>query len=159
VQSGSDRVLGAMNRRTHTPTSTRPRSSVCGGPGRIWPCPRISSSAFLARPIRIQATLDLVAAIGYAQAFSFKYSPRPGTPAAAAEDQVPEPIKTERLTVLQALLLQQQGAFNAACIGRVLPVLFEKPGRHQGQLSAAVRTCKRSTPMLLPTGSARSCRS
>jgi tRNA-2-methylthio-N6-dimethylallyladenosine synthase len=81
-----------------------------------------------------QATLDLVSAIGYAQAFSFKYSPRPGTPAAADEDQVPEPAKTERLAALQTLLQEQQRAFNAACIGRVLPVLFEKPGRHQGQL-------------------------
>ena len=81
-----------------------------------------------------QATLDLVGAIGFAQAFSFKYSPRPGTPAASAEDQVPEPVKTERLTVLQASLQQQQRAFNADCVGHVLPVLFEKPGRHPGQL-------------------------
>src|SRR4029077_18580119 len=80
------------------------------------------------------ATLDPVREIGFAQAFSFKYSPRPGTPAADAADQVPEPIKTERLAALQALLQQQQRAFSNSCVGRALPVLFEKPGRHPGQL-------------------------
>src|SRR5207302_1013019 len=77
-----------------------------------------------------RATLDLVGEIGYAQAFSFKYSPRPGTPAAGAPDQIPEPIKSERLAALQELLTQQQRAFNRSCVGQVLPVLFEKPGRY-----------------------------
>jgi tRNA-2-methylthio-N6-dimethylallyladenosine synthase len=81
-----------------------------------------------------RATLELCGAIGFAQAFSFKYSARPGTPAAAAARQIPEPLKAERLAALQALLVAQQRAFNRACIGRVLPVLFEKPGRHAGQL-------------------------
>jgi tRNA-2-methylthio-N6-dimethylallyladenosine synthase len=81
-----------------------------------------------------RATLDLVAEIGFAQAFSFKYSPRPGTPAATAADQVPEPVKAERLAALQAVLQRQQRAFNESCVGHVLPVLFEKPGRHPGQL-------------------------
>jgi tRNA-2-methylthio-N6-dimethylallyladenosine synthase len=80
-----------------------------------------------------RATLDLVAQIGFTQSFSFKYSPRPGTPA-AAEKQVPEPIKAERLAELQALLQQQQHAFNDASVDSVMPVLFEKSGRHQGQL-------------------------
>jgi len=80
-----------------------------------------------------RATLDLVAEIGFAQSFSFKYSPRPGTPA-AAENQVPEPVKAERLAQLQALLQEQQRAFNGASVGTTMPVLFEKPGRHQGQL-------------------------
>jgi tRNA-2-methylthio-N6-dimethylallyladenosine synthase len=80
------------------------------------------------------ATLDLVRDVGFAQAFSFKYSPRPGTPAASATDQVPEPVKAERLAALQALLQEQQRAFNRGCVGQVLPVLFEKPGRHPGQL-------------------------
>jgi len=80
------------------------------------------------------ATLDLVAEIGFAQAFSFKYSPRPGTPAAAAPDQVPEPVKAERLVALQALLREQQQRFNHACVGQVIQVLFEKPGRDAGQL-------------------------
>jgi tRNA-2-methylthio-N6-dimethylallyladenosine synthase len=81
-----------------------------------------------------EATLGLAGEIGFAQAFSFKYSPRPGTPAAAETNQVPEPVKAERLALLQALLGGQQRAFNESCIGRVLPVLFEKPGRHPGQL-------------------------
>ena len=82
-----------------------------------------------------RATLGLVAEIGFAQAFSFKYSPRPGTPAASAADQVPDAVKRERLARLQALLARQQRDFNEACLGRTLPVLFEKPGRHQGQLA------------------------
>jgi tRNA-2-methylthio-N6-dimethylallyladenosine synthase len=81
-----------------------------------------------------EATLGLVREIGFAQAFSFKYSPRPGTPAATASDQVPEPVKVERLAALQALLAEQQRAFNKNCVGQVLPVLFEKSGRHPGQL-------------------------
>jgi tRNA-2-methylthio-N6-dimethylallyladenosine synthase len=80
-----------------------------------------------------RATLDLVGEIGFVQAFSFKYSPRPGTPA-AVEKQVPEPIKAERLAVLQALLQVQQRAFNDTSVGSVMPVLFEKPGRYDGQL-------------------------
>jgi len=78
-------------------------------------------------------TLRIVDEVGYAGAFSFKYSPRPGTPA-AAEKQLAEPVKAARLAELQALLQQQQGAFNAAAVGTVMPVLFEKPGRHEGQL-------------------------
>jgi tRNA-2-methylthio-N6-dimethylallyladenosine synthase len=79
------------------------------------------------------ATLALVREVNYAQAFSFKYSPRPGTPASAAKMQVPEEVKDERLQALQALLREQQDAFNAACEGRTFPVLFEKPGRKPGQ--------------------------
>jgi tRNA-2-methylthio-N6-dimethylallyladenosine synthase len=80
-----------------------------------------------------EATMSLVRAVGYAQAFSFKYSARPGTPAAAANKQIPEAVKDARLQALQALLSAQQDAFNAACAGRILPVLFEKPGRREGQ--------------------------
>jgi tRNA-2-methylthio-N6-dimethylallyladenosine synthase len=134
VQSGSDRVLGAMNRR-HT---TDQYKATVQRLRRARPDLALSSDFIVGYPGEtdrdFQATLDLVGAVGYAQAFSFKYSPRPGTPAASAEDQVPEPLKTERLAALQALLQQQQRAFNQDCVGRVLPVLFEKPGRHQGQL-------------------------
>ena len=80
------------------------------------------------------ATLDLIREIGFAQAFSFKYSARPGTPAAAAVDQIPEAVKDERLARLQALLRAQQDAFAAAQVGRTLPVLLERRGRHRGQL-------------------------
>lgn len=77
-------------------------------------------------------TMDLVRAVRYAGAFSFKYSPRPGTPA-ASEKQLPEEVKDERLQALQALLHEQQGAFNRGCTGKTLSVLFEKPGRKEGQ--------------------------
>jgi tRNA-2-methylthio-N6-dimethylallyladenosine synthase len=79
-------------------------------------------------------TLKLVRDIGYAQAFSFKYSPRPGTPGAGMEGQVPEEVKDRRLQELQALLTSQQKAFAAGLVGRDMPVLLEKEGRHEGQL-------------------------
>ena len=78
--------------------------------------------------------MKLIEAVGFAQAYSFKYSPRPGTPAAAAMAQVDEAVKDARLMELQALLRTQQAAFNADCTGRVVPVLFTGPGRHPGQL-------------------------
>ena len=81
------------------------------------------------------ATLALVRTVGFAQAFSFKYSARPGTPAAASDDQVPELVKVERLAALQTLLSEQQERFNAAFAGRAVDVLFEKRGRHPGQLA------------------------
>ena len=134
VQSGSDRVLAAMNRR-HTAdeykrTVARLRAAR--------PDLALSSDFIVGYPGEseedFRATLDLVAKIGFAQAFSFKYSPRPGTPAAEVEDQVPEPVKAERLAALQVVLQQQQRAFNQGCVGKILPVLFDKPGRHPGQL-------------------------
>jgi tRNA-2-methylthio-N6-dimethylallyladenosine synthase len=75
-----------------------------------------------------------VGAVGYAQAYSFKYSPRPGTPAAERPDQVPDAVKAERLAALQALLEAQQRAFNASCLGREFALLLDRPGRHPGQL-------------------------
>jgi tRNA-2-methylthio-N6-dimethylallyladenosine synthase len=134
VQSGSDRVLKAMN-RGHTAESyirlietirdSRPDIAISGDfivgfPGE--------------RDADFEATLDLVREVGYASAFSFKYSRRPGTPAAAMAGQVADEVKDERLARLQALLEAQQGAFNAAQAGRTLEVLFEKTGRHAGQL-------------------------
>jgi len=134
VQAGSDRVLKAMN-RAHTAESylrlveriraSRPDIAISGDfivgfPGE--------------READFEATLELVRAVGYASAFSFKYSRRPGTPAAAMPGQVAEAVKAERLHRLQGLLEDQQAAFNAAQQGRTLPVLFEKPGRHPGQL-------------------------
>jgi tRNA-2-methylthio-N6-dimethylallyladenosine synthase len=134
VQSGSDRVLDAMNRR-HT------ADDYCRTVGRLRnarPDLALSSDFIIGFPgesdADFAATLALVREIGFAQAFSFKYSPRPGTPAAATALQVPDSVKSERLAELQALLQHQQQAFNRACIGRTLPVLFEKPGRHPGQL-------------------------
>ena len=134
VQSGSDRILAAMNRR-HTradylDTIARMRAArpdiafssdfIVGFPGE-------SDDDFA-------ATLSLVDEVGFAGAFSFKYSPRPGTPGAEMAEQVPEELKSERLYRLQAAIDRNQAAFNARCLGRTFDVLFEKPGRHPGQL-------------------------
>ena len=134
VQSGADRVLAAMNRR-HTADVYRrtvdrlrsARSDLALSSDFIVGFPGESEEDFL-------ATMDLVEEIGFAQSFSFKYSRRPGTPAASAAGQVPEAVKSCRLDALQRLLKGQQRAFNEACVGQVLPVLLEKPGRHDGQL-------------------------
>jgi tRNA-2-methylthio-N6-dimethylallyladenosine synthase len=81
-----------------------------------------------------QATLALVDDVGYAQAYSFRYSARPGTAAADAPEQVPRAVKSERLSVLQQAIEAQQRAFNHACLGRKLPILLDRPGRKPGQL-------------------------
>ena len=134
VQSGSDRVLAAMNRRHGAAEYRR----IVGKLRAARPDLALSSDFIVGFPgesdADFAATLALVREVGYAQAFSFKYSPRPGTPAAALPNQVPDPVKSERLARLQELIGRQQDAFNAATVGRVLPVLFEKPGRHAGQL-------------------------
>jgi tRNA-2-methylthio-N6-dimethylallyladenosine synthase len=135
VQSGSDRVLAVMNRR-HTADDYR---RLAARLRQARPDLALSTDLIVGFPgetdADFRATLDLVGETGFAQAFSFKYSPRPGTPAATAASQVPEPVKIERLGELQALLARQQRAFNEACIGRALPVLLEKPGRHRGQVA------------------------
>ena len=79
-------------------------------------------------------TMNLVRKVGYAQAYSFKYSTRPGTPGADLDDQVAEEIKAARLERLQALLLKQQADFNQSCVGKIIDLLLEKPGRIEGQL-------------------------
>ncbi|MGA7711033.1 MAG: tRNA (N6-isopentenyl adenosine(37)-C2)-methylthiotransferase MiaB [Rhizomicrobium sp.] len=134
IQSGSDDVLEAMNRQ-HTATyylklverirAARPDMAlssdfIVGFPGE-------SDKDF-------DATMALVREVEYAQAFSFKYSMRPGTPAAAAKRQIPDDVKDARLQALQALLGEQQDKFNAACAGKVFSVLFEKPGTKVGQI-------------------------
>jgi tRNA-2-methylthio-N6-dimethylallyladenosine synthase len=133
VQSGSDRILAAMNRRHSADDYRRTVQKL----RQARPDLALSSDFIVGYPgeseLDFRATLDLVAEIGFAQAFSFKYSPRPGTPA-AVEKQLPEPVKAERLAELQALLQRHQRAFNAASVGTTMPVLFEKPGRHDGQL-------------------------
>jgi tRNA-2-methylthio-N6-dimethylallyladenosine synthase len=134
VQSGSDRVLAAMNRRHRAEDYLRlverlraARPDLALSSDFIVGFPGESEADF-------RATFELVETVGFAAAFSFKYSPRPGTPAAAMEGQVAEQVKDERLARLQALLGQQSQRFNRSMIGRVLQVLFEKPGRHAGQL-------------------------
>ncbi len=109
-------------------------SSACARRGPISRSPPTSSSAFPGETEEdFAATLDLVEQVGFAQAYSFKYSPRPGTPAAEME-QIDEAVKAERLARLQDLLERQQRAFNRSLIGRTLDVLFEKPGRLAGQI-------------------------
>ena len=134
VQSGSDRVLAAMNRQ-HTADDYR---RIVDRLRQARPDLALSSDFIVGHPGEddkdFAATIRLVESIGYAQAYSFKYSPRPGTPAALMRNQVAEPIKSERLSRLQELLRGQQQAFNRQCVGRTLPVLFDRPGRHAGQL-------------------------
>ncbi|MGZ3279223.1 MAG: tRNA (N6-isopentenyl adenosine(37)-C2)-methylthiotransferase MiaB [Caulobacteraceae bacterium] len=134
VQAGSDRILRAMN-RDHTVSSylklidrvraARPDIALSGD--FIVGFPGESDRDF-------EETLQLIREVRHAAAFSFKYSRRPGTPAAAMPGQVDEAVKDERLARLQALLIEQQKAFNAAQVGQVLPVLFERKGRHEGQV-------------------------
>jgi tRNA-2-methylthio-N6-dimethylallyladenosine synthase len=135
VQSGSDRMLAAMNRK-HTGDDYR-RIVERLRLGR--PDLALSSDFIVGHPDETEAdfsaTLTLVRDIGFAQAYSFKYSPRPGTPAAGAPNQVPEEAKHRRLQTLQALLREQQSRFNAGCVGLELPVLFTGPGRHPGQIA------------------------
>jgi tRNA-2-methylthio-N6-dimethylallyladenosine synthase len=134
VQSGSDRMLTAMNRR-HTADEYR---HIIGKVRSARPDIALSTDIIVGFPGEtdddFQATLDLVAGIGYAQSFSFKYSPRPGTPAANLDDQLSEEVKTERLLRLQDLLESQQTAFNASVVGKTVPVLFERASRNAGYL-------------------------
>ncbi|MEC7559087.1 MAG: tRNA (N6-isopentenyl adenosine(37)-C2)-methylthiotransferase MiaB [Pseudomonadota bacterium] len=134
VQSGSDRVLDAMNRRhTHDvylrildrlrearPDIAFSGDFIVGFPGES--------------DLDFADTLALVDKVGYASAYSFKYSPRPGTPAAASEEQVPEAVKSERLEALQQLLNAQQFAFNKTTEGQVMDVLIERRGGRDGQV-------------------------
>jgi tRNA-2-methylthio-N6-dimethylallyladenosine synthase len=134
VQSGSDRILAAMNRR-HTladyldlvrrlrgarPDLTMTSDFIVGFPGET--------------EADFKATLDLIEEVGFSGAFFFKYSPRPGTPGAAMHEQVDEDVKSERLQRLQKLVERGQAAFNRSCVHRTLDVLFEKPGQRPGQL-------------------------
>ncbi len=133
VQSGSDRVLAAMNRR-HTADDYRrvverlraAREDIALSSDFIVGFPGERDEDFA-------ETLRLVTEVGYAQAYSFKYSPRPGTPAAELP-QLAEPVKAERLAMLQQLLDAQQAAFNQDSVGRRVPVLLERTGRRPGQL-------------------------
>ena len=135
VQSGSDRVLAAMNRRHAAVDYLRLVERLRAARPDL----ALSSDFIVGYPgeteADFEATLALMRKVRFAQAFSFKYSPRPGTPAAGASSQVPEADKERRLTELQALLRDQQSTFNAGCVGLTLPVLFTGPGRHPGQIA------------------------
>lgn len=134
VQAGSDKILKAMN-RGHTAESycrqiekirsARPDIALSGD--FIVGFPGETNEDF-------EETLALVETVGYASAYSFKYSRRPGTPGAVMAKQVSEDEKDDRLARLQSVLERRRTEFNQAQIGKTLPVLFEKPGRHAGQL-------------------------
>ena len=134
VQSGSDRILKAMNRghtaehyvrliekvRAARPDIALSGDFIVGFPGE--------------RDSDFEATLNLVREVGYASAFTFKYSRRPGTPASAMPGQLPDEVADERLARLNDLLAEQQVAFNQTLVGRTVDVLFTKPGRNTGQI-------------------------
>ncbi|MGE4371889.1 MAG: tRNA (N6-isopentenyl adenosine(37)-C2)-methylthiotransferase MiaB [Xanthobacter sp.] len=134
VQSGSDRILKAMNRkhgrdeyfaiiekmRAARPDIALSSDFIVGFPGET--------------DADFEDTMDLVRKVGFASAYSFKYSPRPGTPASEHDVQVPEEVKAERLAVLQKALAASKAAFDASCRGCTFDILLEKPGRLPGQL-------------------------
>jgi tRNA-2-methylthio-N6-dimethylallyladenosine synthase len=133
VQSGSDRILEAMNRRHGRDHYLRLVERIRSARGDI----ALSSDFIVGFPGEsdedFEHTMALVREVNYAQAYSFKYSSRPGTPAAAARKQIPGGVKSARLQSLQALLSAQQRAFAKSCEGLEMAVLFEKPGRKPGQ--------------------------
>lgn len=134
VQSGSDTILKAMNRqhtaefflkhierlRKDNPDIQFSSDFIVGFPGET--------------EAHFEETMELIKTVGFAQAYSFKYSQRPGTPGAEMENQVPEDVKSNRLERMQQLLRQQQLAFNQASVGKTMPVLFFKKGKHPGQV-------------------------
>ena len=134
VQSGSDRILHAMNRKHDIATYEALIQEI-----RIArPDIALSSDFIVGFPGETDAdfedTLALVRRVGFASTYAFKYSPRPGTPGADLPDQVPEEVMRERLARLQTLVEEQRQAFNRATVGRTVDVLFEKTGRHPGQI-------------------------
>ena len=134
IQSGSDKILKAMNRRHTSGDYLRIIDKLKDAKPEIG----MSSDFIVGFPLEddndFQATLDIVNKVKFIQAFSFKYSPRPGTPAALMKNQIPEKVKKERLEILQTLLFDYQNKFNQASIGQTMSVLFESKGRHAGQL-------------------------
>ena len=134
VQSGSDRILAAMNRRHSVADYVAAIEAL-----RVARAGFAFSSDFIVgfpgeTDADFRDTMKLVEAVGYASAYSFKYSPRPGTPAAEMTDQVLEAVKDARLKELQAAIDRDLAAFNKSFIGHTLPVLFEKPGKRPGQI-------------------------
>ncbi len=134
IQSGSNKILKDMNRR-HT---VEQYLETINKLKSVRPDISFSSDFIVGYPGETEKdfadTLQIVKEVGYAQAYSFKYSPRPGTPASIMA-QLPEDVKDERLQILQSLILEQQNAFNKSFVGKKLEVLLEKPGRHPTQIT------------------------
>jgi tRNA-2-methylthio-N6-dimethylallyladenosine synthase len=133
IQSGANRILAAMN-RGHT---VQDYVDIVGKARAARPDLALSSDFIVGYPgesdAEFQETLDLVRAVGFAASYAFKYSSRPGTPGAELKNQIDDDTKAARLLTLQQLLEDQRQAFNRGAIGRTMPVLFEKLGRHAGQ--------------------------
>jgi len=134
IQAGSGRILKAMNRHH----SVAEYLDIIDRMRQSRPDMAISGDFIVGFPGEtdedFEETLNVIEAVQYASAFSFKYSERPGTPGADMENQVPEEVKAERLQRLQELLNAQQEAFNQSCVGKQIDILLEKPGRKDGQL-------------------------
>ena len=134
VQSGSDSVLARMNRKHKAGFYL----DIIEKLRKVRPDMAFSSDFIVGFPgetdLEFAASLRLIETVGFAQAYTFKYSQRPGTPAATAESQVPEDISTERLRQLQGLIQRQQLTYNAASVGKSMPVLFDRKGKFEGQL-------------------------
>ena len=133
-QAGSDRILAAMNRK-HTSADYR---RLVERIREARPDIALSTDIIVGFPgetdAEFEATLEVVRTVGFAQAYSFKYSARPGTPAASLDMQIEPEVAADRLARLQQLLNEQQASFNADCVGKVFQVLFERVGRFKGQL-------------------------
>ncbi len=134
VQSGSNQILKSMNRKhtieeylIHIEALRKARPDIAFSSDFIVGYPGETEEDF-------QKTMQIVEEVNYAQCYSFKYSPRPGTPAAIMSNQIPEDIKSERLLRLQNLIAAKQSAFNQSWIGREMEVLFEKNGKYKGQV-------------------------
>jgi tRNA-2-methylthio-N6-dimethylallyladenosine synthase len=134
VQSGSDRILEKMNRHHRITLYMEKVERLMVARGDL----KLSTDFIVGFPgeseADFEATLRLAKDVGFIQAYSFKYSARPGTPAAGMPKQVSENVKSERLAALQDVLNANQARFNEETVGRTLPVLFDRPGRHPGQL-------------------------
>ena len=134
VQSGSDKMLKSMNRRH----GIADYLDIVGRVRAARPDIAFSSDFIVGYPGETDAdfdqTLALVRRVGFASSYAFKYSARPGTPAAEMSGQVEEATKARRLTALQELIEDQRQVFNRASVGQRLEVLFEKPGRREGQV-------------------------
>jgi tRNA-2-methylthio-N6-dimethylallyladenosine synthase len=134
VQTGSDRMLSRMNRHHKIEEYYRIVEKLLAGRPDL----KISSDFIVGFPGEtdkdFEDTMQFVRDIKFLQAYSFKYSPRPGTPGALMTDQISEEVMSIRLAALQDLLVQHQVAFNQASVGQVMPVLFDRRGRNEGQL-------------------------
>jgi tRNA-2-methylthio-N6-dimethylallyladenosine synthase len=135
VQSGSDRILKAMNRH-HTRDDYL---AIMDKMRKAQPDIALSGDFIVGFPGEteddFEQTLDLIRQVNYAQAFSFCYSPRPGTPGSLMDNQIEKTVQNERLQILQALLREQQDAFMASKVGQRMDVLLEKKGKYEGQLT------------------------